>query len=178
PRSTFKLESDVSFIKDIVNLDWEDTRVYDYLSTTKFLLVFYEKTPDGEIFKGAKFWYMPEKELIGTVKKTWETIKQTLINGVELTFKRVKKSAANKKGYEIENNLPSQACGPQILQTLSSDTDSDYQESKNYNRLYCRVIWKNRPEGMEYILTDNYMVKQAFWLNKDYMYKQVKEFLD
>src|SRR5699024_707758 len=111
PRSTFKLESDVSFIKDIVNLDWEDTRVYDYLSTTKFLLVVYEKTPDGEIFKGAKFWYMPEKELIGTVKKTWKTLKQTLINGVELTFKRVKKSAANKKGYEIENNLPSQACG-------------------------------------------------------------------
>ena len=90
----FKLESDVSFIKDIVNLDWEDTRVYDYLSTTKFLLVVYEKTPEGEIFKGTKFWYMPENELMGTVKKTWEIIKQTLINGVELTFKRVKKSAA------------------------------------------------------------------------------------
>lgn len=152
--------------------------MYDYLSTTKFLLVVYEKTPDGEIFKGAKFWYMPEKELIGTVKKTWETIKQTLINGVELTFKRVKKSAANKKGYEIENNLPSQACGPQILHIRPSAKESDYHESKNSDRLPSPAIWKNRPEGMENILTDNYMVKQAFWLNKDYMYKQVKEFFD
>src|SRR5699024_6299243 len=166
-------ESDVSFIKDIVNLDWEDTRVYDYLSTTKFLLVVYEKTPDGEIFKGAKFWYMPEKELIGTVKKTWETIKQTLINDVELTFQRVKKSAANKKGYEIDNDLPSQGCGSRSLHSRPSDKESDYYDSKNSDRLPSPAICKNRPEGMENILTDNYMVKQAFWLNKDYMYKQV-----
>ena len=78
----FKLESDVRLIKDITNLNWEDTRVYDYLSTTKFLLVVYEETPAGEIFKGTKFWYMPENELMGPVKRTWETIKQTLINGV------------------------------------------------------------------------------------------------
>ncbi|PFE91192.1 hypothetical protein COF76_24785 [Bacillus wiedmannii] len=170
----FKLESDVSFIKDISNLDWEDTRVYDYLSTTKFLLVVYEETPEGEIFKGAKFWYMPEDELMGTVKKTWETIKQTLINGVELTFKRV----SNNKGYKIENNLPSQVSGPQILHIRPSAAQSDYHESKNSDCLPRSAVWKNRPEDMKDILTDNYMVKQALWLNKDYMYQQVKEFFE
>ena len=174
----FKLESDVSFINDICNLDWEDTRVYDYLSTTKFLLVVYEETSEGEIFKGVKFWYMPEDELMGTVKKTWETIKQILINGVELTFKRVKKSAANKKGYKIENNLPSQVSGPQILHIRPSADESDYHESQNSDRLPSPAIWKNRPEEMKDILTDNYMVKQAFWLNKNYMYQQVKEFFE
>jgi DNA mismatch repair protein MutH len=174
----FKLESDVSFIKDISNLDWEDTRVYDYLSTTKFLLVVYEETPEGEIFKGAKFWYMPENELMGTVKKTWEIIKQTLINGVELTFKRVKKSASNKKGYKIENNLPSQVSGPQILHIRPSAAESDYHESKNSDCLPSPAIWKNRPDDMKDILTDNYMVKQALWLNKNYMYQQVKEFFE
>lgn len=174
----FKLESDVSFIKDICNLDWEDTRVYDYLSTTKFLLVVYEETPEGEIFKGAKFWYMPEDELMGTVKETWETIKQTLINGVELTFKRVKKCASNKKGYKIENNLPSQVSGSQILHIRPSADQSDYHESKNSDLLPRPAIWKNRPEDMLDILTDNYMVKQAFWLNKNYMYQQVKEFFE
>lgn len=174
----FKLQSDVSFIKDISNLDWEDTRVYDYLSTTKFLLVVYEETPEGEIFKGAKFWYMPEDELMGTVKKTWDTIKQTLINGVELTFKCVKESASNKKGYKIENNLPSQVSGPQILHIRPSADESDYHESKNSDWLPCPAIWKNRPEDMKDILTDNYMVKQALWLNKNYMYHQVKEFFE
>lgn len=170
----FKLESNVSFIKDISMLDWEDTRVYDYLSTTKFLLVVYEETPEGEIFKGAKFWYMPEDDLMGTVKKTWETIKQTLINGVELTYKRVK----SKKGYQIENNLPSQVSGPQILHIRPSAVESDYFESKNSDRLPSPANWKERPEDMKDILTDNYMVKQALWLNKNYMYHQVKEFFE
>lgn len=174
----FKLESDVSFIKDISNLDWEDTRVYDYLSTTKFLLVVYEETPKGEIFKGAKFWYMPENDLMSTVKNTWEIIKQTLINGVELTFKYVKKSASNQNGYKIENNLPSQVSGPQILHIRPSATKSDYHESKNSDRLPVPAIWKKRPEDMKDILTDNYMVKQALWLNKNYMYQQVKEFFE
>lgn len=174
----FKLESDVSFINDISNLDWEDTRVYDYLSTTKFLLVVYEETPEGEIFKGAKFWYMPEDDLMGTVKKTWETIKQTLITGVELTFKPVKKSASNKKGYKVENNLPSQVSGPQILHIRPSADESDYHESKNSDRLPSPAVWKYRPENMKDVLTDNYMVKQAFWLNKNYMYQQVKEFFE
>ncbi|MDL4842465.1 MutH/Sau3AI family endonuclease [Aquibacillus rhizosphaerae] len=174
----FKLESDVSFINDISNLDWEDTRVYDYLSTTKFLLVVYEETPEGEILKGAKFWYMPEDELMNTVKKTWEVIRETLINGVELTFKRVKKSASNKKGFKIENNLPSQVSGPQILHIRPSANESDYFESKNSDRLPSPAIWKNRPEDMKGILTDNYMVKQALWLNKNYMYQQVKEFFE
>ncbi|MEI5909344.1 MutH/Sau3AI family endonuclease [Bacillus spongiae] len=174
----FKLGSDVSFIKDISTLDWEDTRVYDYLSTTKFLLVVYEKTPEGEIFKGAKFWYMPENELMGTVKKTWELIKQALISGVELTFKCVKISAKNKKGYEIENNLPSQVSGPQILHIRPSAGESDYHESINSDLLPSPAIWQNRPEDMKDILTDNYMVKQALWLNKNYMYQQVKEFFE
>lgn len=170
----FKLEADVSFIKDISNLEWEETRVYDYLSTTKFLLVIYEETSEGEIFKGVKFWYMPEYELMGTVKNTWEIIKQTLNNGVELTYKPVK----NQNGYKIENNLPSQVSGPQILHIRPSATKSDYHKSKNSDRLPSPAIWKNRPEEMREILTDNYMVKQALWLNKNYMYQQVKEFFE
>lgn len=114
----------------------------------------------------------------GYSQKTWETIKQTLINGVELTFKRVKISASNKKGYKIENNLPSQVSGPQILHIRPSADQSDYHESNNSDRLPCPAIWKYRPEDMKDILTDNYMVKQALWLNKNYMYQQVKEFFE
>src|SRR5690606_1632072 len=174
----FKLESDVSFIKDISNLDWENTRVYDYLSTTKFLIVIYEETAEGEIFRGVKFWHMPENELMGIVRETWEKIKQILINGVELTFKQVKISAANKKGYKIQNNLPSQVSGPHILHIRPSAVESDYHESKNSDRLPSPASWKNRPKDMKDILTDNYMVKQALWLNKNYMYQQVKEFFE
>src|SRR5690625_6797831 len=110
---------------------------------------------------------MPEKELIGTVKKTWETIKQTLINGVELTFKRVKKSAANKKGYEIENNLPSQACGPQILHIRPSAKESDYHESKNSDRLHSPAILKNRLDGMENMFIYYYILYYVFLLYKN-----------
>ena len=111
---------------------------------------------------------------MGTVKKTWGIIKQTLIEGVELTFKR----ASNKKGYIIENNLPSQVSGNQILHIRPSAKESDYFKSKNSDRLPSPASWKYRPEDMKDILTDYYMVKQALWLNKNYMYQQVKEFFE
>ena len=131
----FKLEANISFISDIVNLDWKETRLYDYLSTTKFLLVIYEKTPEGEIFKGVKFWYVPEDVINGKIRETWAMTKRTLITGIELTFRRVKKSSANKKGYKILNNLPSQVTGPQILHIRPSASESHYHSSKNSSRL-------------------------------------------
>lgn len=170
----FKLESDISFIKDICDLEWEDTRVYDYLSTTKFLLFIYEETSKGEIFKGAKFWYMPEEDLVKRVSETWRTVKKILIEGVELTYKPVN----NKKGFVVINNLPSNSNNTGVLHIRPSAEKSEYFEGKNSSRLPTPARWKNRPENMENVLTNDYMVKQAFWLNKNYMYQQVKEYFE
>ncbi|WP_074036119.1 MutH/Sau3AI family endonuclease [Exiguobacterium profundum] len=170
----FKLESDISFIKDICDLEWEDTRVYDYLSTTKFLLFIYEETSKGEIFKGAKFWYMPEEDLVKRVSETWRKKKKILIEGVELTYKPVN----NKKGFVVINNLPSNSNNTGVLHIRPSAEKSEYFEGKNSSRLPTPARWKNRPENMENVLTNDYMVKQAFWLNKNYMYQQVKEYFE
>lgn len=170
----FKLESDISFAKDICDLEWEDTRVYDYLSTTKFLLFVYEETSKGEVFKGAKFWYMPEEDLFKTVRETWEVVKKTLIEGVELTYTPVN----SKKGFVVKNNLPSKSNDPGVLHIRPSAKVSEYYEGKNSSRLPTPARWENRPKDMEEVLTNNYMVKQAFWLNKNYMYQQVKEFFE
>lgn len=173
----FKLESNLEFIQDIINLDWKTSRVYDYLHTTKFLLVVFERTSKGDFFKGCKFWYM-SKEDLKIVGETWKMTKNILKNGLTLTYKEVKKKKEQDKGYKVKNNLPSQSTGPNILHIRPSAKKSDYYESINSSRLPTRSTWEGRPNDMKDKLTDFYMVKQAFWLNKDYMYQQVKEFFE
>ncbi|PEE97782.1 hypothetical protein CON21_26205 [Bacillus thuringiensis] len=52
---------------------------------------------------------------------------------------------------------------------------SSYKEDINTMRLPNKRKWKNRPLHLEEELMDDYMTKQAFWLNPTYMYQQVKE---
>lgn len=182
-KEAFKLESHVDFIEGITNLNWEDSRVFEYLSTTKFLIVVFEKTSEGDVLKGSKFWYMPEDDL-EIVRKTWELIKNTLMDGLDLTYKKIqvkkkdKKNKKNKKDFKVLNNLPSQSRGPNILHIRPSAGESHYYKSTNSSKLPSPSTWTDRPSQLKNQLTDFYMVKQAFWLNKDYMYQQIKDLFE
>ncbi len=71
-----KIKEDMSFknirFKEIVNQEWEDSDLYQEL-TSKFIFVVFHRTADGQDYylKNVKFWNMPESDL-DIVKETWE----------------------------------------------------------------------------------------------------------
>src|SRR5699024_4086721 len=70
----FKLQNYFNF-QDIVETEWEDSDLCEYLTSAKFLLVIFEETSnDEELFKGVKFWRMPSIDLNGLVYDTCKRI--------------------------------------------------------------------------------------------------------
>ena len=51
---------------------------------------------------------------------------------------------------------------------------SSYVKGPNSSHLPVKARWKNKPEDF----SDDYMTKQSFWINRDFISKQVEEFWD
>lgn len=155
--------------KMLVDEDWLNSLLRDYLSTYQFMLVIFEKTETNTIFKGVKFWHVPYEDLEGDISRIWNETRQIFIEGVELTYTEW------GKNYRVLNNLP-ESSNKKILHVRPSADNRSYKPNKDSMNLPFKSKWINRPSEKLEILTDFYMTKQAWWLNNDYMYEQVKEF--
>ena len=96
-----KIKESMSFptfkFTEIVKQEWEDSDLYELLSSTKFLFVIYQENSSGEyILDRAMFWNMPYDDLNGEVRVVWEKTKAAIINGLEIT----------RVGNNYTNNLP------------------------------------------------------------------------
>lgn len=81
---------------DIVNQEWEDSDLYEYLTQTKFLFVVFKESENEQLFLSKlQFWNMAAHDL-EEVRLVWKRTKQVVCAGVELT---------EVKG-RIKNNLP------------------------------------------------------------------------
>lgn len=140
-----------------------------FLSETRFLF-FVVKTENGQdIFKGVKFFGVPEKDLQGPIRSVWEDTVQKINEGVQL------KAVKWGNGIRIENNFIAKSDNL-ISHVRPHETLADYSENGRYaEKLPAAIQWINRPSGVNY--SDNWMTKQAFWLNNDYIREQVKELL-
>lgn len=63
---------------EIIKESWENSELYEMFSTTKYLFMIYQRTPDGKrIFKKAKFWNAPANDINTEIKRIWEeTVKR------------------------------------------------------------------------------------------------------
>lgn len=170
----FKLQiPEHSFIEPekLVKENWDDSLLNNYLSSYQFLLVIFEETATDTIFKGVKFWHVPYKDLEYDIKKTWLKTVNIYQEGVTLTYKSVDSS----KGYEVGNNLP-KISDDTILHVRPSSKKSCYSDDlKLATKLPNKSHWVNLPYDIDKSeLSDEYMTKQTWWLNPDYMYEQVK----
>ncbi|QOV10953.1 Sau3AI family type II restriction endonuclease [Viridibacillus arvi] len=199
PKEHFKFMAIPSFF-ELVNESWEESRVYDFLERTKFLLLVfndfnkqkkdshsYETNPEKIIFVGAKFWNMPIPDIDGPVKRVWETEVEKLKSGVELTFTKNKKNE-----IRIHNNFIKPSLDD-ILHLRPDAQVSQYRSKynkdvvvkgipkmklmNNSRELPHPAKWIYRPESEKENFTDNYMTKQAWWLSKEYIYEQIKDLL-
>lgn len=199
PKEHFKFQSIPSF-EELIEENWEESEVADFLDRTKFLLLVfndlndkkpgqssYETNPEKIFFVGAKFWNMPASDIYGPCKEVWKADVEKLKQGVELTYS---KGASGK--VKILNNFVKPSL-KDILHMRPDATVSQYREPyykvvekngkekqvfmNNSRKLPHSAKWIDRPESEKDIYTDNYMVKQAWWLSKDYIFEQIKNLL-
>lgn len=144
--------------------DW-----HNFLLDTRFLF-FVVKTEGGQdIFKGVKFFSMPEADLQGPVRRVWEDTVNKINDGVVL--KAVKWGGSTR----IENNFISKSANL-ICHVRPHESKADYsQNGKHADMLPVDAKWFNRPDSSEY--SSQWMTRQCFWLNNNYIEEQVKDLL-
>ena len=146
-------------IKELIKEDWEESNIYEFFSTTKFLFVVYVEENGEFILKGSKFWNMSAFEIDNTLRNEWEIVKNKFITGVNFEF----------KGY-IANDLPKKT-ETQIIHVRPHASRSAYEiNGVFYGSGSLEVDSDDLPNGDK-------MTKQSFWLNNTYILEQIKDLL-
>ncbi|ARB76966.1 MULTISPECIES: Sau3AI family type II restriction endonuclease [Staphylococcus] len=164
--------------KELDNEKWEDeegnpqAEWHKFLLEARFLLFIVKEENNEEIFKGVKFFSMTEDEINGPVKKVWEDTVNKIRSGVELTAKYKNDGLL----WRIENNFINKSDNL-ICHVRPHETFSDYRVNGKFADLLPSPIkWINRPKDVEKY-SNQWMTKQCFWINNDYIKKQAEEFL-
>lgn len=159
--------------KDICSEDWEDedgnpsAEINNFfLESTMIIYVFQKDGKGNNIFKGHRFYNIPQKIINGPIKMCWENTKNVLNNGVELTYKKI------ENGHRITNNLPKKSENL-VIHVRPHTSVSSYIKNSYSDELPVKAQWINKPEG----LSDKYMTKQCFFLNNTYIKSIVKGLL-
>ncbi|MFI3130047.1 Sau3AI family type II restriction endonuclease [Mammaliicoccus sciuri] len=174
----------------IISQKWEESILREYLSSTQFLLVIYEKKNEEIYFKGVKFWHVDFRDLDSSIMETWIDTRNILRKGIELKYNKQQKPTAKGKLYRITNNLPGTKSTKAIHVRPSAGGACYYNKGSETMKLPVKSKWYNKPEKTDWVmgkkpsyipeneLTDWYITKQYWWFNKSYMYQQVKEFFE
>ncbi len=151
--------------KELVQESWEESTLRDTLDSTKFFFVLFQENADGiYYFKGAKFWSMPISDLEGIVKFAWKDTVNTLKVGVQLSF----------YNGRVTNNFISKS-DKRIIHVRPHAAKSSYvANNSNSDQLPVPAQWINKPE----MFSDDYMTKQSFWFNNDYVLEQISDLLE
>lgn len=164
-----KIKESMSFpafkFGELASETWEESILRDTMDSSKFLFIVFEEQDEGiYIFKGAKFWTMPEKDLDTVVKEAWLETVNTLNRGVELTY----------TGTSVKNNFIKKSDN-RIIHVRPHARISSYiaGDTINADQLPVPAKWRNKPE----MYANDWMTKQCFWLNNDYILSQILDLL-
>ncbi|MDR0846151.1 MAG: DNA mismatch repair protein MutH [Lactobacillales bacterium] len=146
---------------------WETSELREFLQDTKFLIIVFEKQGEEQYLKGAKFFCVPDEDIEGSVRAVWEDTVYKIKNGVEITYIETEKS--RKRTTNFINSSKTN-----ILFSKVSAAQTSYVEGPHSDELPSKIKWKNLPETVREEHSDTYMTKQAWWINKKYIYKQIK----
>ncbi|NMN02245.1 Sau3AI family type II restriction endonuclease [Bifidobacterium panos] len=184
PQQNFKVQGIPNF-EELISQSWEESDLYNFLETQRFLLLVFDntnsdrkdRTPSGIRFLGATFWSVPAADLNGDIASVWNEDTEKIRKGIILNYqgRKVYNNFVKESARRILHLRPdarvSQYCPP--FYTVSNDKRHLHNNSR---QLPTPVHWLNRPaDHSKY--TDSYITKQAWWLNKNYMYEQIKHLL-
>lgn len=147
-------------IKELIKEDWEESEIYHFFSETKFLFIIYKKKGANYYLSESKFWNMPVEDIDTTLKNEWTRAQDIFIKGVELIPKET------KAGVIVNNNLPKKS-NTETLHVRTHASKSAYSiAGVKYGNGKLGSDTDELPNG-------DLMTKQCFWLNNDYVLKQI-----
>lgn len=163
-----KIRENMSFpafkFKELVIESWEDSYLRGLLDSTKFFFVVFKEDSKGDYyFQGGKFWSMPEHQIETIVKEVWQDTREKIRKGVHLKF----------SNNQVSNNFI-KTSDKRIIHVRPHARKASYEKSNpNADELPTNAYWKNKPDNY----SDNWMTKQSFWLNNDYVLEQLEDLL-
>ncbi|WP_114604322.1 Sau3AI family type II restriction endonuclease [Staphylococcus sp. EZ-P03] len=165
--------------KELAEEKWEDVdgtptaSWNNFLRQARFLFIVFKDDGEKNIFKGVKFFSMPEEDIDGPVRTMWQDTVDKLNNGVELT---AVESKSTKDGIIVKNNFISKG-DKLICHVRPHATKRDYKVNGTYaDQLPKPAKWINRPKDHE-AYSNDWMTAQCFWINNDYIAEQLKDVL-
>lgn len=144
-------------LKEFAEEIWEESELYEYFSTTRFLFVVYKEVGEAMVFLGAMFWDMPSKDLEGCVKQEWHEVQNIVQNGVRLT----------EKDGRVKNNFPKKSM-TEAIHLRPKANKSAYRLHNGFEKGDIHKDGDQLPSG-------EWMTRQCFWLNNDYVLHQLTE---
>lgn len=149
-------------LKELALEEWEESSLYDYLITTKFLIVVYRKCGDVYVLNGCQLWNMPYKDIDEIVQREWLAIQKVVKDGIQFTKK------INKSGPVIGNNFPKKKGS--IAIHIRPHTSKRYYRFNNGE-----ILGDGTPADSDELPDGQLMPKQSFWLNNSYILSQLDE---
>jgi len=148
--------------KELVAEEWERSKLYNYLEETRFLFVVFESDGEDYRLKGCAFWNMPAQLLEGEVRRGWEAIRGVVLTGVQF------ESKVDENGHiSYSNNFPKKRDNAVIHIRPHAQTSA-------YRFLDGRTVGNVERDASE-LPDGQWMTKQSFWLNNDFIYSQIIE---
>lgn len=135
---------------------WEDSYIYNFFSTKKFLFVIYKHNGIEYELKDAKFWNMPQQDLDFIGKEEWLSNQKVIQEGVIFKVKKNK----------VYNNLP-KSSETKMLHLRPHAKKSAYL----INGL--RLGKGSLDSDADTLPNGDMMTKQSFWLNKGYVSESI-----
>lgn len=150
---------------DLVEEEYEDSSLHDYFEETR--LFFFVWKRDGDVYrvKGCLLWNMPHFDLDVTVRKEWEQYKHIIQYGVQFT-----KCMDSAGKVSFKNNLPNKS-ETEVIHMRPHATKAAYRFNNGEE-------YGNVERDANILPSGEYMTTQSFWINNNYILKQLKNLLE
>ncbi|WP_406944527.1 Sau3AI family type II restriction endonuclease [Halobacillus sp. SY10] len=147
----------------ITNQEWEESDLYNRLSSKRFLFVVFKKEGDHYILKGSQFWNITNNDL-EEAGKGWSDVQKVLQDGIKLN-KQYKKDGITF--WRMRNNLPKKNANRVIH--IRPHTGESFYKLKNGEVIGEKPVYGDElPDGQ-------IMTIQSFWFNNSYVLSQLNE---
>jgi len=174
---TLSFENDGRLVEDLplFNFDfaelmneenWESSRLREYLLTTRFMLVIYQKCESGKeqnnserVFKGVLFWSPPDDVAEVKGRAVWEAARKTIGDGVKVSLR------SWGDDIRVDHNLPK-----------ASEYDFVFVRNKATKK-YVRVPGYEKGDNDKYgseLPDGRWLTKPAFWLSSKYLASDIE----
>lgn len=146
---------------DLVTEEFDDSTLKGYLDEMRLFFFVWKK--DGDVYrvKGCQLWHMSYEDLNTKVRREWEAYKRIIQYGVYF-----EKMIDSNGKVSFINNLPNKS-ETEVIHVRPHATKAAYRFNNGEE-------YGNVERDANILPNGEYMTTQSFWINNDYILKQLK----